>query len=225
MSTRSSPEVPGPTFSRSPTMLPSGRSTYSSLTRLPWFSSRNATVPAATWVVCGVHAVSVPVTVIAPAWLRPLEDEQPARPAAPRSTPTRTPARTPARVGRACVCTGKSLSSRVEGSVAGGSADRGSGRGRRGAPGRAQEEREHRDDVEHPDDGLQDGRLRGEVDRSAEQRAVPAVRGDGARDVERRGFQAGQDPRLLQFVAAVGEPARRDDDEQRAGPAEELPEV
>src|SRR4051794_41924882 len=58
-STVSSAEVPGPTFSRSPTMLPSGRRTYSSLTRLPAFCRRSVTVPAGRDVDAGGHAVSV----------------------------------------------------------------------------------------------------------------------------------------------------------------------
>src|SRR4051812_32171849 len=65
-STVSSADVPRPTFSRSPTMLPSGRRTYSSLTRLPVFCRRSVTVPAGSDVDAGVHAVSVAVTVTAP---------------------------------------------------------------------------------------------------------------------------------------------------------------
>src|SRR3954468_511491 len=62
MSTVSSAEVPGPTFSRSPAMLPSARRTYSSLTRLPMFFSRSVTVPAVRRADDGVQAVSVAVT-------------------------------------------------------------------------------------------------------------------------------------------------------------------
>src|SRR4051794_41962009 len=58
MSTVSSAEVPGPTFSRSPAMLPSARRTYSSLTRLPMFFSRSVTVPAARRADDGVGAVA-----------------------------------------------------------------------------------------------------------------------------------------------------------------------
>src|SRR3954447_13796435 len=63
-STVSSAEVPGPTFSRSPAMLPSARRTYSSLTRLPVLRNRRVTVPAVRLAADGVQAVSVAVTVI-----------------------------------------------------------------------------------------------------------------------------------------------------------------
>ena len=67
----------------------------------------------------------------------------------------------------------------------------------RGAPLAPEEEEHHRDDVEHPDDGLDHGRLRCEVDGAAQQRPVPAVGRDAATaaaEVKKAGLRTSGDP-------------------------------
>ena len=99
--------------------------------------------------------------------------------------------------------------------------DRGGCRRRR----TAEEQRHHHGDVRDPDDRLEPGGGGREVEDPLEQRAVPARRRDLGGDVERQGVQAGQEPRLLQVVDAVGQHAGGHDDERGAGPGEERRQV
>ena len=90
---------------------------------------------------------------------------------------------------------------------------------------RPQEQEHDGDDVEQPGRGLEPGGGRAEVEDALEQGGVPAAGLDRVGDVEREVVQAGQDARLLEVVDAVRQDAAGDQDQERAGPGEELAEV
>jgi hypothetical protein len=87
------------------------------------------------------------------------------------------------------------------------------------------EQDQHRNDVQHPDRGFEPGGSGGEVEGALEQGAQPRRRADRVAHVEGEAVEPGQDPGLLEVVHAVGEDAGGHQDEEPAGPGEELREV
>ena len=96
---------------------------------------------------------------------------------------------------------------------------------RRGSPDLAHEQDRHGHQVGEPDDDLEHGHRGRDVEHALEDGPDDTRRRDRRGDVEGEVVDAGQDPRLLEVVDAVGEHAGRDHDQDQSGPGEEHPQV
>src|SRR5215211_6204239 len=88
-----------------------------------------------------------------------------------------------------------------------------------------QEEGQRWDEVEEPGGCLENRRGGREIEYALEERSVPRGGWNGLRNIKGQVVQPGQETGFLQVVHAVRQNARRNNDQESAGPGEEAAQI